>query len=193
MSKIKQEIVDTSVICDDAEYSDDIPAQSETTFDVKNSNLYRHAKHELQALGMTADAEEESNRWMYNDIMNLMEVFASQGHTGFTAHYCINIFEKLAKYKVLTPLTGEDFEWNEVTDSDNGATLYQNNRSSDVFKRVFPDGTSEAYYVDGKIFREPNGSCYTGTKSRVYITEWPYTPSSIYVDVDEDGNELQNN
>jgi hypothetical protein len=79
----------------------------------------------------------------------------------------------LASFEPLVPLTGKDFEWNEVSEG-----MWQNNRCSHVFKG--PDG--KAYDINGKIFREPNGSCYTNIDSRVFI-DFPYTPKREYVDV----------
>jgi hypothetical protein len=86
----------------------------------------------------------------------------------------ISLFEKVARFEPLTPLTGDDDEWMEVGDG-----MFQNIRCSHVFKNK--DG---AYDIDGRIFREPNGSCYTNGKSRVPVT-FPYTPSREYVDVEE--------
>ena len=55
---------------------------------------------------------------------------------------------------------------------------WQNIRCSHVFK----DGDGRAYDSTGRIFREPNGCCYTSRDSRVYI-EFPYTPKREYVEV----------
>jgi len=49
---------------------------------------------------------------------------------------------------------------------------------------VFKDETGEAYDINGKVFREPSGSCYTSFESRVPVT-FPYTPTTEYVDVVE--------
>lgn len=63
----------------------------------------------------------------------------------------------------LSPLTGEDSEWNEI-----GEGRFQNRRSS----RVFKDEDGRAYDIEGRVFRDGAG-CYTSRDSRVYV-EFPY-------------------
>jgi len=89
-----------------------------------------------------------------------------------TVSQTINLFERVARFEPLISLTGEDNEWYEV-----GEGTYQNKRCSHVFKE-----NGQAYDIDGKVFREPNGNCYTSGKSRVNIT-FPYTPKTEYINV----------
>ena len=104
----------------------------------------------------------------------MMNEFAEEGHSGFSASYAINILTKLMEFKPLSPLTGEDDEWNLVGDGH-----WQNKRCSSVFKGV--DGS--CYDIDGKVFwewqRNEDGqavkSYYTGYGCSVPIT-FPYTP-----------------
>jgi hypothetical protein len=138
------------------------------------SNLYRHAKRELKLLGMDADVKEEDpNKWMAESVLELLKIFAKQGHSGSSAPYCVSFFKSLALFEPLCPLRGTDDEWNEI-----GEGVWQNNRCSHVFK----DADGKAYDIDGRIFREPSGCCYTNFDSRVYV-DFPYTPKSEYIDV----------
>jgi len=138
------------------------------------SNLIDHAKRELQAAGYNLDSQEDGpNKWICENLLELLEVFSKQGHSGFSALYCIDAFKRLASFEPLGPLTGEDSEWVKVQDD-----LWQNIRASHVFKGQ--DGV--AYDIDGRIFREPDGCCYTSSESRKNIT-FPYTPKREYVDV----------
>lgn len=89
------------------------------------------------------------------------------------------VFTKLANFEPLSPLTGEDSEWTEIADG-----VFQNKRCSHVFKQHDRFG-GQAYDIDGKVFREPNGNCYTSIDSFVPIT-FPYVPQTIYVDVGQD-------
>lgn len=149
------------------------------------SNLLEHARNELKLIGMTEDADDEMNAAMTKDILQLIEIFSEQGHSGFSANYCISMFEKLARYETIAPLTGEDSEWTDVGAYE-GRTVYQNKRASNVFKEVNENGTSMAYQMERYIFREPDGVCFTRggeDGSRFYITEWPYTPEHEYIDV----------
>lgn len=132
--------------------------------------LYAHAVCELPP----ADGDE-MQELMNKSLLQMVLVFSSQGHSGFSAAYAVNALAKLLKFEPLGPLTGEDSEWNEV-----GEGMWQNNRCSHVFK----DATG-AYDIDGRIFREANGSCYTNRESRVPVV-FPYTPVSEYVDVQPD-------
>jgi len=125
-------------------------------------SLKEHAERELKAIGYDLNETEESpNKWIAENLFELIEVFAKQGHSGSSASYCIDIFKKLASYEPLCPVTGEDGEWACVAEQNGGTPLWQNNRCSHVFKDE--DG---AYDIEGKIFREPDGCCYTNNKSR---------------------------
>ncbi len=138
------------------------------------SNLIEHAKREFKAIGYNLNQKKEDpDKWIVENVLELLEVFSNQGHSGTSAPFCINYFKKLAMFEPLGPITGEKSEWMEVGDG-----VFQNKRCSHVFKE-----NGQAYDIDGKIFREPNGVCYTNKDSRVPV-EFPYTPKSEYVDVD---------
>jgi len=106
------------------------------------------------------------------DVMELVEVFAAQGHSGMSAGVAIQAFAKVARFEPITPLTGDDDEWTEVSDG-----CFQNKRCPHVFKE-----NGEAYDIEGRIFREPSGACFTNRESRVPVT-FPYVPTREYVDV----------
>lgn len=133
--------------------------------------LETFARDELTRAGLFKP-DSDCGGMLGEATMKLIKVFADEGHSGFSAGMAVSIFEKLARYEPLTPLTGADDEWNEVGDGE-----YQNRRCSHVFKG--PDG--RAYDSHGRLFREPNGGCYQNRDSRVYIT-FPYTPTTEYVD-----------
>jgi hypothetical protein len=147
------------------------------------SNILSHAMRELDLIGMTEDSPDEMNQMMRKHILHMMQEFANEGHSGFSASYAINILTKLLDFKPLTPLTGADDEWNEISRSMGGNIRWQNNRRSSVFK----DDNGEVYDIDGKVFWEwmpdldengPTGkahkSYYTSRDSRVPVT-FPYT------------------
>ena len=139
------------------------------------SNLIDHAKREFLACGYKPiEAEEDGpNKWIQENILELLRVFSEQGHSGSSAPYCIAAFKKLAMFEPLGPLTGDAHEWTEVGDG-----MWQNNRCS----RVFKDDDGRPYDIEGRVFREVGGACYTSRDSRVYV-EFPYTPKTEYVDV----------
>lgn len=122
-------------------------------------------------------SKDEMDREIAQNVLELIKVFAKQGHSGFSAPYCLNLFKTLGSYEALGPLTGEEEEWNDV-----GGGMFQNNRCSHVFR----DAVGKAYDIDGKIFEDKKtGDRWTNGNSRVYI-EFPYTPKSEIVLVDED-------
>lgn len=166
------------------------------------SNLEAFAKEELKRAGHF-DEDGLYGGMLGDAVMNMVKVFADEGHSGFSASIAISLFSKVARFEPLTPLTGDDDEWMEVsggfeafpiTEPDEEAQeiidaineprrerLWQNKRCSHVFKGE--DG--QAYDIEGRIFREPSGACFTGRDSRVPVT-FPYTPTREYVDVKGD-------
>ncbi len=138
-----------------------------------------HARFELDRAGWF-DSDAMYRDMMGRAVMQMIEQFAEEGHSGMSASLAIGLFKRLANFEPLTPLTGEDDEWTEV-----GEGVFQNRRCS----RVFKDKTG-AYDIDGKVFREPNGACFTNIDSRVYV-EFPYTPTTEYVDAPADREDAE--
>lgn len=144
------------------------------------SNLVAHAEQELDLIGMTKDSPDKINRAMRKHIIHMISEFSKEGHSGMSAAYATNVINTLMKFNPISPLTGEDSEWIEITDG-----LYQNKRCSCVFK-----DEKGPYDIEGKIFQEPYKDedgieryhCYTNNKSRVRI-KFPYTPTKRYVKV----------
>ena len=136
-------------------------------------NYKDYAIDELTRIGMYG-SDDEINRMMCDHILKMVDMFAEEGHSGFSANYAVNILQKLLLWKPLSPLTGEDDEWIKTRDN-----VFQNKRYSCVFK----DGKDgQAYDIHGKVFVEPDGVSYTSRDSRVYI-EFPYVPKTEYVNV----------
>jgi hypothetical protein len=158
------------------------------------SNLKFHAQNEFVAAGWcdtNGVFKDEMQQAICEHVLKLLEVFSEEGHSGSSAPYAINLFSTLAKFKPIAPLTGEDWEWNDVAEY-NGSPLWQNKRCSSVFK----DETG-AYDIDGRVFWEWYKDAETGEVfktyftskgSRVYIT-FPYTkpehPEYVFSSTDE--------
>jgi len=138
-------------------------------------SLVQYAESELDRIGMTDD--NDMNGMMRNHLLHMVKEFSDEGHSGFSASYALQCLQKLLRFKPLSPLTGEDDEWTDVT-AISGVPHFQNKRCGSVFK----DGKDgQAYDIDGKVFwewaRDENGepykSYYTGFESRVPVT-FPY-------------------
>lgn len=133
-----------------------------------------HARKELELL--EKQAEDPSDlRWqkmMTRDVLKVIELISEQGHSGGSIGPFLNLVRKCALQENLTPLTGEDSEWSEVSPG-----MWQNKRYSAVFK----DEDGRAYDIEGHIGVDPNGSMYTGGgKETLCYIEFPYTKSRKY-------------
>ena len=135
-------------------------------------SLIAHAKKEMERMWPEPDDMQDMVK---ANVLELLEVFGNQGHSGHSAPYILDIFRQLADFKPLGQLTGEDDEWMEV-----GPNIYQNIRCYSVCKKG-KNGT--AYWLDGNIFRDQNGCTFTNGYSRVKV-EFPWTmPESKVIDV----------
>lgn len=154
------------------------------------SNYIDHAKQEFKAVGYTPlDQKQEAgpNKWIQENIFELLEVFGKQGHSGASAPQCVRMFEKLANFKPLTPIKCTDDEWGETISNEDH---YQNKRLFSVFKEG-KDG--KPYYLDAITWKTQKGFTYTGSafdgkgnvvKSRQFI-KLPFTPKTFVIDVIE--------
>jgi hypothetical protein len=150
------------------------------------SNLRLHAFDEFRAAGFIDENGiycDEMQEAVCENVLKLIDVFADEGHSGFSASYTVNLFAKLAKFEPIVPLTGEDWEWHEASPG-----VFQNKRCSHVFKQKDRfDG--QAYDINAKVFWEwvrsgefgaISKNSYTSGDSFVPIT-FPYTPKTEYV------------
>ena len=168
--------------------------------------LEDHARRELELAGWF-DEDGFYGGMVGKAVMELIKVFSDQGHSGMSANLCRHLFEKVSAFEPLTPLTGEDDEWNDITEQyfvakviskgvpdstepgeivdlinrDTGPSgiQYQNKRCSHVFKDV-----TGVYDSKGKLFKDKKGDISQRRESRVYIT-FPYTPKTEIVEVEE--------
>ena len=133
------------------------------------SRLVDHAKKELEILGNGPDFDEH--------ILEMVGTFAGAGHSGFSAAYAIEVITKLLKFEPLSPLTGEESEWESMVE---GISL--NKRCSRVFKKVNANYMpTEVYDSQGKVFLDKDGLAYTSNESLTSIT-FPYTPHTEIVE-----------
>lgn len=140
----------------------------------RDSNYIKHTRREVPDWFN----DEGPNRWIADGTVELLAVLHHQGHSGGSIGFALNFFKTMARFEPWGPLTGEDSEWNLLDYCED--TQYQNIRCSHVFKGA--DG--RAYDIQGKVFTEPDGCSFTSKDSRVYV-EFPYTPTTEYVDVPE--------
>jgi hypothetical protein len=149
----------------------------------KKSGLLLFAEQELARIPNDDDGMQEL---INKHIMEMVKVFCEGEYTGFTAHYVIDILDRLLRYLPLSLIEDAPEDWNEV-----GPGVYQHRRCPEVFKdkNVF-DG--KAYILEAKVFSDDGGKTwFTNSNSREVI-EFPYavqTRAKRYL-VDENGTIL---
>lgn len=103
------------------------------TVDKEESNLIQHAKNELKLAGLF-DKDSDYDGMLGKAVLELVKVFSKQGHSGFSAHQTLKIFNIVANYKPLTPIGKTMTEWMNVGEM-SGYELWQNTRRSTTFSR----------------------------------------------------------
>lgn len=107
-------------------------------------NLVEHAKEELTRAGLF-DKDSDYDEMLGDAVLELVEKFAAQGHSGFSAMQTLAIFDRVARFKTLSPITSDPSEWVEVSDYFNGKGVWQNRRNPAVFSN---DGGKTWYDLD---------------------------------------------
>lgn len=151
------------------------------------SSSVEYAKSELARISKDGDGMQDT---INKNIIDIVELFASQGHSGFTAGYALSILERLLRFKPITPLTGEDDEWTNMSD-EMGQRCFQNKRCSSVFKTTDAQGnTIEVHDIDAIACSDDGGlTWFTSSRFRQNVTfpyEPPTHPEKIYIEYTED-------
>lgn len=125
------------------------------------------------------------------EILAVCKKFSRSGQSGGSAPYTASAIaesiKRLSLFKPLTPLTGDDSEWEDV--SSLGCTskkIFQNKRLSSVFK-----DEERADFSNAIVFQDEDGNRFTGSallkdekiRSSQFIKEFPFTEKTFYVDV----------
>ena len=125
------------------------------------SRLLDHAKYELKAAGYDIGAPDKVNFESDEDYANacaknayeMLETFTKAGHSGFSAEATLAIFEKLARFKCLSPLTNNPDEWMDTSECQGEpvGTHFQSKRQSSCFS---DDGLKTFYDIDEEVNKE---------------------------------------
>ena len=113
-------------------------------------SLVAHAKSELERAGLF-DEDSDYDGMLGKSVLELVEKFAEQGHSGMSASMTLSIFNQVASYKTLTPITTDPKEWMKVSEEE---PMWQNVRSSDCFSN---DGGKTHYSIEDEK-REVRGT-----------------------------------
>jgi hypothetical protein len=122
-------------------------------------SLVEHAKRELEFAGLfSKDSDYEG--MLGEAVLELVEKFAQQGHSGFSAGMTLRIFNQVARFKPLGPVTDNPDEWMEVGEDKGLGTCRQNRRQSSCFSY---DGGKTYYDIDEKVPVWRRAFRWTGT------------------------------
>lgn len=134
-----------------------------------NYVLHANAEYKIAWPNMDSDKEDEGmQRYMCNQVNDLLYLLSSQGDSGGSIGYKLNLFNKLAKFQIISPLTFKDDEFSDKLSLEHD--LSQNIRNTAVFKKgdkyTFNDSfiCSGKYYVgeDNKIIERDGGNWFGG-------------------------------
>ena len=145
-------------------------------------SLVKHAETELKLAGLF-DEDSDYGGALGEATLELVKLFAKQGHSGMSASMVRNLFHKLADYQPLRPLTLEHDEFH----NSHGDNTWQNKRKSSVFKN---GANGKPYLIDAYYCKNQDGHTYStsvsigdGTRiARCYIKDSKNMPE-ICIDV----------
>jgi hypothetical protein len=107
--------------------------------------LVAHAEKEIRKAGLF-DEDGDYDGMIGDAVMELVDAFANQGHSGGSAHLTLDAFDRVVRFKQLTPITSDPSEWQDVTEyCDPDSPLWQSRRDPELFSN---DGGQTWYNVD---------------------------------------------
>lgn len=117
-----------------------------TEWNREDSGLYQHAKSELDRAALLAP-DSDYDGFLGECTLALVEVFAQQGHSGGSAEMVLALFDNVAHFRPLSPITADPDEWfqHDASVVGDDAPLWQNKRRSSAFSN---DGGRSYYLVD---------------------------------------------
>lgn len=119
-----------------------------------DENLTAHAQKELELAGLF-DKDSDYEGMLGEAVMELVQKFAEQGHSGFSAARTIAIFDKVANWKPLTELTNNSDEWGAISEEMNGGNvMWQSKRSPSCFSE---DGGKTYWDIDEDYYVREDG------------------------------------
>ena len=93
--------------------------------------LTDYATKELTLAGLF-DKDSDYDGMLGTAALDIIKVFASQGHSGMSTSIVTDIVGRLMRFEPLTPLTYKPDEWFDHGEM-SGSPLWQNKRDSKVF------------------------------------------------------------
>ena len=132
--------------------------------------LVEYAESELRRAGFY-DADSDYAGMVGPAVVEMIKQFADEGHSGYSAHLCLSIFERLSRFRPLTPMENPmiDGSFIDHTSISGGNPTYQSNRLSSLFSM---DGGRRWYDIDVRV---PRWRRLLLRQNVVYV-KFPYYP-----------------
>lgn len=116
----------------------------------EESNLLKHARAELTRAGLlSADADYDGQ--VGATVLRMIEAFSGYGHSGGSAAMTLEIFNRVARFQTLGPITDDPDEWMRVNPGDEEVGVWQNRRQGSLFSN---DGGKTYYDIDEPMFSD---------------------------------------
>lgn len=134
--------------------------------------LMDYAKAEME-WAFPEDERDGVQQTLCRNVMDLLQTFSDQNHSGMSGAYVLNLFNRLVRFKPIRQLTGEDREWralDEYGDHENE----QNVRCSSVFRTKGDNSTARD--INGRVFSEDGGKTWYSSGKSVVPVSFPYYP-----------------
>lgn len=108
------------------------------------SNLEKHAEFEMRRAGLY-DKDADYGGMIPESVIKMVKVLCEGGHSGGSHYLTMKIFNRVANFKTLTPITSDLSEWMEVGRGITDKMVRQNKRQSSAFS---VDGCKTWYDLD---------------------------------------------
>ena len=163
---------------------------------MKNTKIF--AEEELYILSKSSTDLEDRPlvEPFIQEIIALCDKFGSSGQSGgsapYTAKAISNTIEKLCLQKPISPITGIEEEWVDVSHTsdrrEKNNIMYQNRRCSALFKNT----NGKVWYLDAISWNEQRGCQWNGIAklpngeeihSHQFVRRFPFEPKTFVIDV----------
>lgn len=142
------------------------------------SNLVTHAEYELRRAGIF-DKDADYNGALSKVVMDLIRLFASQKHSGYSANMTLDLFNELARFRPLTPITSDPEEWTDVSHMSD-SKMWQNKRRTTSFSR---DGGQTWYDIDDASLNNGD-SWFSDEETREFLLDFGIDPDKNFIVLD---------
>ena len=124
----------------------------------------------------------EYDSTIVDSLLAMLEASNVGEHSGSSWQFLLETFRRLASFKPLSPLTGDEDEWVEVAEN-----LEQNRRYGSVFRRHKDNNC--CFDIDAFVYGGDKNKTWGSNPEIRHIIKFPYSvpdePTKIYLKGDE--------